>query len=193
MLLLDHLNIEPDKYQLKLRVIGDTATITQALITGQIDASVLPYSFSEIAKRAGYHSLADAGELKGALQLTGLCAQRDFIVRSRDAALRLVQGMVEAVVYIQDTKNKANVMQTLKKNLLFQRLEDTEVSYNVLRRTATLEVDLKFEAWKTIQRIVSQVNPNVGQADLNQLLDRSLVASLEESGFLPEMRKRVGG
>jgi ABC-type nitrate/sulfonate/bicarbonate transport system substrate-binding protein len=193
MLLLDHLNIEPEKYQLKLRVIGDTATITQALITGQVDASVLPYSFSEVAKRAGYHSLADAGELKGALQVTGLCAQRDFILRSRDVALRLVQGMVEAVAYLHDTKNKANVMQTLKKNLLFQTLEDTEVSYNVLRRTATLEVDPKPEAWKTIQRIISQVNPNAGQADLNQLLDRSFVANLEESGFLPEMRKRVGG
>jgi ABC-type nitrate/sulfonate/bicarbonate transport system substrate-binding protein len=192
MLLLNHLNIEPDKYQLKLRVIGDTATITQALITGQVDAAVLPYSFSDIAKRAGYHSLADAGELKGALQVTGLCAQRDFILRSRDVALRLVQGMVEAVAYLHDTKNKANVMQTLKKNLLFEKLEDTEVSYNVLRRTATLEVDLKPEAWKTIQRILSQLNPKVGQADLNQLLDRSFVANLEESGFLPEMRKRVG-
>jgi len=53
-------------------------------------------------------------------------------------------------------------------------------------------VDPKPEAWKTIQRIISQVNPNAGQADLNQLLDRSLVANLEESGFLPEMRRRVG-
>jgi NitT/TauT family transport system substrate-binding protein len=192
MLLLSHLNIDPEKYQLKLRVIGDTATITQALITGQVDAAVLPYSFSDIAKRAGYHSLADAGELKGALQVTGLCAQRDFIVRSRDVVLRLVQGMVEAVAYIHEAKNKANVVQTLKKNLLFQKLEDTEASYDVLRRTATLEVDLKPEAWKTIQRILSQVNPNVGHADLNQLLDRSFVANLEESGFLPEMRKRAG-
>ena len=72
MLLLNHLKIDPDKYQLKIRVIGDTATITQALITGQVDAAVLPYSFSERAKRAEFHSLADAGELKGALQVTGL-------------------------------------------------------------------------------------------------------------------------
>ncbi len=83
-------------------------------------------------------------------------------------------------------------MQTLKKNLLFQKVEDTEASYDVLRRTATLEVDPKPEAWKTIQRIISQVNPNAGHADLNQLLDRSLVANLEENGFLPEMRKRFG-
>src|SRR3990170_3365530 len=174
MLLLDHLNIDPNKYQLKIRVIGDTATITQALITGQVDAAVLPYSFSERAKRAGFHSLADAGELKGALQLTGLCAQRDFILRSRDLALRLIQGMVEAVVYIHDPKNKTNVMQTIKKNLLFEKMEETEISYKVSRQVATLEVDPNLEAWKTVQRIISRVNPKVAQADLNQLLDRSL-------------------
>ncbi|MBI2366735.1 MAG: ABC transporter substrate-binding protein [Deltaproteobacteria bacterium] len=193
MLLLDHLNIDPDKYQLKIRVIGDTATITQALLTGQVDAAVLPYSFSERAKRAGFHSLADAGELKGALQLTGLCAQRDFILQSRDVALRLIQGMVEAVVFIHDPKNKANVMQVLKKNLLFDKLEDTEMSYKVIRQVATLEVDPNLEAWRTTQRIIGWVNPKAGQADLNQLLDRSMVRSLEESGFLPEMRRRMGG
>jgi len=193
MLLLNHLKIDPDKYQLKIRVIGDTATITQALITGQVDAAVLPYSFSERAKRAGFHSLADAGELKGALQVTGLCAQRDFILRSRDVALRLIQGMVEAVVFIHDPKNKAEVMRVLKKNLRFEKLEETEMSYNVLRKVATLEVDLDLEAWRTTQRIISLVNPKVDQADLNQLLDRSLVRSLEESGFLPEMRRRMGG
>lgn len=193
MLLFDYLNIDPDKYQLKIRVIGDTATITQALITGQVDAAVLPYSFSESAKRAGFHSLADAGELKDALQLTGLCAQRDFILQSRNVALRLIQGMVEAVVLIHDPKNKANVTQVLKKNLRFEKLEDTEMSYKVLRQVTTLEVDLNLEAWRTIQRIIGRVNPKAGQADLNQLLDRSLVRHLEESGFLPEMRRRMGG
>ena len=192
MLLLDHLKIDPDKYQLKLRVVGDTPTITQALITGQVDAAVLPYSFSEMAKRSGYHSLADAGELKGALQLTGLCAQRDFIHRARDTSLRLIEGMVDAVVYIHDPKNKAKVVQTLKKHLRFEKTEDAEMSYNVLRRVATLEVDLRREAWKTTQRLLSQVNPKVAQADLDQLLDRSLVTSLEDNGYLPAMRKKIG-
>ncbi|HXG50937.1 MAG TPA: ABC transporter substrate-binding protein [candidate division Zixibacteria bacterium] len=192
MLLLNHLNLDPEKYQIKLRIIGDTATITQALIAGQIDAAVLPYSFSERAKRAGFHPLANAGELKGALQLTGLCAQRDFVAQSRDTALRLVQGMVEAVVFIHDPRNKAEVSRVLKKHLRFDSAEDTETSYRVLRQVSTLDVDLNAEAWKTTQRIMARVNPKVAQADLEQLLDRSLVRQLEENGFLPEMRKKIG-
>ena len=36
-----------------MRVIGDTATVTQALITGNVDAMVVPYSYGDVAKRAG--------------------------------------------------------------------------------------------------------------------------------------------
>lgn len=192
MLLLDHLNIDAEKYQLKVRVIGDTGTITQALITGQVDAAVLPYSFADQAIRAGFHSLADAGELKGALQVTGLCAQRNFIAQSRSVATRLIEGMVEAVVFIHDSKNKAEVMRVLKKHLLFDNPEETEMSYNVLRKVATPEVDLDPKAWKTTQMIISRVNPHAGNADLNLLLDRSLVRALKENGFMAKMRKRMG-
>ena len=30
MIALDHLGIDPDKYDLKMRILGDTATVTQA-------------------------------------------------------------------------------------------------------------------------------------------------------------------
>lgn len=192
MLLLDHLGIDPEKYQLKFRVIGDTGTITQALITGQVDAAVLPYSFSERARRMGFHSLADAAEIKRPLPVTGLCAQREFLLRSRDLVTRLIQGMIEAVVFAHSPRNKSDVMEVLRKNLRFDKVEDTEMSYRVLTQVSTLDVDLYAEAWKTIQRIVSRVNPKLGQVDLSHLLDRSFVRSLEESGFLPEMRKKMG-
>ena len=83
-------------------------------------------------------------------------------------------------------------MQTLKRHLRFEKTEDTEMSYDVLRRVTTLEVDLRLSAWKTTQRILSQVNPKVAQANLSQLLDTSLVTSLEENGFLPAMRQKIG-
>jgi ABC-type nitrate/sulfonate/bicarbonate transport system substrate-binding protein len=49
MIALENLGIDPDKYDLKMRVLGDTATVTQALGSGGVDATVIPYSFSEAA------------------------------------------------------------------------------------------------------------------------------------------------
>ena len=44
--------------------------------------------------------------------------------------------------------------------------------------------------WRLIQRIVSRINPKVQEVDLDQLIVSSAVRNLEESGFMPEMRKK---
>ncbi len=77
MVVLDALGIDPEKYKLNMRVIGDTATVTQALITGNVDAMVVPYSYSDMAKRAGAKALADAGKLNLTYQATVMCSQKD--------------------------------------------------------------------------------------------------------------------
>ena len=63
MIVLDALGVDPNKYGLKTRIIGDETAITQALLSEIIDAAVLPYSFSEVLKRSGFRSLADAADL----------------------------------------------------------------------------------------------------------------------------------
>ena len=191
LIVLDNIGLDPDKYQLKMRVVGDTATITQALISGNVDAAVLPYSFSSMAKRAGYRSLVDSGELKAPYQGSGLCAQREAIANSPNLIMGLVKGMIEAVLLIHDPSHKQDVMEILKKNLRLANAEDVESSYKVLRVQTTLDVAPSLPAWKVQQRIVARVNPRVGQVDMEQVLDGSFVRSLEESGFLPEARRRL--
>jgi hypothetical protein len=46
------------------------------------------------------------------------------------------------------------------------------------------------DVWRLIQRIVSRINPKVQEVDLDQLIVNSAVRNLEESGFMPEMRKK---
>ncbi len=194
MLALENLGLDPEKYQLSMRIIGDVPTVTQALIAGNIDAAVLPYSFGDVAKRAGFRSLADTGKLKFPYQGPGLCAQRGVVANSPDLITRLVKGMIEAVVFIHDPNNKEGVAEVLKKNLRLARGEDVETSYRVLRTMTTLDLDVAPDlgAWRTIQDIVARVNPKVAQIDMGQMVDLSFVRSLEASGFLPEARKKLG-
>ncbi|MBI2090588.1 MAG: ABC transporter substrate-binding protein [Deltaproteobacteria bacterium] len=189
MVVLENLGIDPDRYQLRMRIVGDIPTVTQALISGNVDAAVLPPSFGDMARRAGLRSLG--GQLEVPFQSNVLCAPKDFIVKSPDVVVRLIQGMINAVVLIHDPSHKEDVKEILKRNLRFSKSEDAEASYRVLRIMNTLGVVPNVEDWRRIQRIVARVNPTVGQVDLNQVLDASFVRSLEESGFLPEMRKKV--
>jgi hypothetical protein len=103
----------------------------------------------------------------------------------------LTKGLVEALVYIQDSNHKREVMEVLKKNLRLSKDEDIEASYKVTRQQMpSLDVAPSPDVWRLIQRIVSRINPKVQEVDLDQLIVTSAVRNLEESGFLPEMRKK---
>src|SRR4249919_1302670 len=191
MVALDGLGLDPDKYKLNMRVLGDTTTVTQALTLGNVDAAVIPYSFADIAKRAGARSLADLGTLKFLYQATGICFRKDSSAISPEIMTAFTKGLVEALVYIEDPSHKREIMEVLKKNLRLSREEDIEASYKVTRQQMpTLDVAPSPEVWRLIQRIVARINAKVQEVDLDQLIVTSAARSLEESGFLPEMRKK---
>ena len=82
-------------------------------------------------------------------------------------------------------------MEVLKRNLRLSKDEDIEASYKVTRQQMpSLDVAPNPEVWKLIRRLVSRINPKVQEVDLDQLIVSSAVRNLEESGFLPEMRKK---
>jgi ABC-type nitrate/sulfonate/bicarbonate transport system substrate-binding protein len=191
MIALDQLGIDPDKYDLKMRILGDTATVTQALGSGGVDATVIPYSFSEAAKRAGANVLADIGKLEFPYQGTTLCFFRDSPASSPDQVSRLLKGMVDAVVMIQDPSAKSEIIEILRKAFRFPKAEDAEASYRVLTIMATTEIMPDPAAWKIVQRIVGKINPKVTQVDLSQLMNPQFVRNLEETGFLPAARRKL--
>ena len=189
---LEALGIDPEKYKLHMRVLGDTGTVTQALVTGNVDAMVVPYSYADMAKRAGAHALADVGSLNLVYQATGLCLPKDNTAGSRETMVALTKGLVDALAFILDPANKRDVAEALRKNLRLSRDEDVEAAYRVSRlQMPNLEVAPNLEAWKTFKRLLARVNPKVQEADLEQIITGSVVRDLEESGFLPDMRRRL--
>jgi ABC-type nitrate/sulfonate/bicarbonate transport system substrate-binding protein len=192
MVALDALGLDPDKYKLNIRVIGDTGTQTQALVSGNIDAAILPYSYAEMAKRTGARSLADAGALKLIYQATVMCSLKDSTITTHDTNIALAKGLIESLIYILQPANRRDVAEILKKNLRLSRDEDAEASYRVAQlQMPNVEVGLNLDAWKTVRRLVARINPKVQEVDLDQVIVTSVVQNLEASGFLPEMRKRI--
>ena len=189
---LQALGIDPDQYKLNMRVLGDTGTVTQALVTGNVDAMVVPYSYADIAKRAGARSLADVGTVNMVFQLTVMCAPKDSTAVNHETMINLTKGLVDSLVFILDPANKRDVSEALKKNLRLSRDEDIEAAYKVSRlQMPNLDVAPNPEAWRTFRRLLTRVNPKVQQADIEQIITSSVVQNLEASGFLAEMRKRL--
>src|ERR1051325_1551259 len=192
MVALDALGLDPDKYKLNMRVIGDTGTQTQAIVSGNIDDALLPYSYGEIAKRAGARSLADAGAMKIVYQATVMCSLKDSPIVNAETMTALVKGLIESLLYILEPGNKRDVAAVLKKNLRLSKDEDGEAAARVAQlQMPNIEVGLNLDAWKTVRRLVARINPKVQETDLDQVMVTSVVQHLEVSGFMAEMRKRL--
>ena len=192
MVALDALGLDPDKYKLNVRIIGDTGTQTQAIVSGNIDAAVLPYSYGEIAKRSGARSLADAGALKVVYQATVMCSLKDSPIVHTETMTALVKGLIESLIYILEPGNKRDVAAVLKKNLRLSKEEDGEAAARVAQlQMPNVEVGLNLDAWKTVRRLVARINPKVQEVDLDQVMVTSITQNLEASGFMAEMRKRL--
>src|SRR6266508_3870938 len=192
MVSLDALGLDIDKYKLNTRVIGDTGTQTQALLTGNIDAAVLPYSYAEIAKRAGARSLADVGALKVVYQATVMCSLKDSSSVTLETNIALAKGLIESLIYILDPANRREVAAILKRNLRLAKDEDGEASARTAQlQMPNVEVGLNVDSWKTVRRLVTRINPKVQDVDLDQVIVSSVVQNLEASGFMAEMRKKI--
>jgi ABC-type nitrate/sulfonate/bicarbonate transport system substrate-binding protein len=191
MIILDHLGVDPEKYGLKFRVIGDGPVIAQALMTGNIDAAAMTYGLSDAPLKAGFRSLVDAADLKAPYQGPSLCALKEVVAGRQEFFMRLTKGLAEATAFILDGNNKPDVIRVLMKNLRLQKTEEGEASYKVLRLMSTLDLAPNGAAYRAVQRIVARVNPKITQVELDQIIDGSFVRSLETSGYLAELRKKV--
>jgi ABC-type nitrate/sulfonate/bicarbonate transport system substrate-binding protein len=191
MIMLDHLGLDPDKFGLKIRVIGDGQVIVQALLAGNIDVAALTYSLAEAPLKAGFNSLADAAEMKAPYQGPSICALKESIAGRGDFFLHLTEGLAEASAFILDGANKADVVKVLAKNLRLSKSDEAEAAYKVTRLSTTLDLAPNPTAYKIVQRLVGRINPKINRVDLDQIIDASFVRNLESSGFLPELRRRI--
>lgn len=191
MMLLDAVGVDPDKIGMKMRVIGEEATIVQALVSGNVDAAVVTLPSAQVAKRGGARTLVTTTDLRIALQTVGLCGRNERIANSPELMIRLAKGMVDGIVYILDPRNKKDVATVLKKHLRLSADEDAETSYHSLRTIVSLDIAPDLAAFKNVQRIAARVNPKVAQVDVNEAINLSVVKVLEDSGYLAEARKKL--
>ena len=191
LMVLDHVGVDPDKMGMKMRVIGDEATIVQALLSSNIDAAVVTLPSAAVAKRGGMRSLVNSSELHIPLQTVGICGRNERLAGSPDLIMRLTKGMIDGIVYILDPRNKKEVADVMKKHLRLPSDEDAETSYLSVRSMSSLDIAPDPAAWKHIQKFIARVNPKAGQVDVNDSINMSVVKALEDNGYLAEARKRV--
>ena len=177
--------LDPDRDVTVLQ-LGGQPEILAALQTGIVDAGPLSYPQAGRARQLGISELADIGGLGIPYQGTAIVMRREQIESHRELMLRFMKGMVEGIYLYLNREEFA--MSVIGK---YSRIKDRELLAETYRINAQRYLEkIPYPTIAGVQNIIEQLalkNPKAKQARPEQFIDSSLVAELEQSGFIRQV------
>jgi NitT/TauT family transport system substrate-binding protein len=187
MLALEHLGLEPTRDKILLMVLGDQSVLTQALITGGIDATYLSYTYSASLKDKGFNVLVDMGKAPITYQGLALATQRSYLKQNPQIVDSILRGVVESVAFIQTPSRKDAVLKSLAKNLRLKNPQDAERGYQVLQWLYSFDINPNLKGIQNMHRLLALTNPKMNSVRSENVIDEAPVQRLEKSAFYREL------
>ena len=183
MLALEHWKLDPKRDKINLRVIGDQPVIAQAIATGVVDGGYLSYTFASALERQGFRILADLAKLNIPILSVGMYGRRSFINQSPDVVEKVLRGLVDAIVFIQEPANKTAVMRSLARGLHLARIEEAQEGYERLQNIFDLPIYPKVDGIRNTIRLLGVTNEKIARLKPEEVVDNSIVKKLEQEGL----------
>jgi ABC-type nitrate/sulfonate/bicarbonate transport system substrate-binding protein len=166
---------------------GDAAARRDALIANRVDATLLMPPETFYVEKRKLRILAHLGELSPAIPLDLLVARRSYLAQNRAVVKRVLQAYIEAVRLMQSDKQKA---MAVYRNMLG---EDNPIAqeaiHESLARHFSFPPRVSREGLRlTANLIAEQRGVAKRPADIERLVDESLLDELEREGFFKNLK-----
>ena len=182
MLTLDHWGLSPERDQIRMRGLGDSSIISQALLAGNIDAAYLSYSFAKVVENKGFRVLADLQKLPIAYQGTGIIMRRSMAASSSATLESVIRALLDGVAFIRNPENKSQVVRSLAKGLRLKRIEDAEEGYQSMLDLYERKIFPSVDGVRNVIRLLGAGNEKIRRLKAEELVDDSVVKKLEREG-----------
>jgi ABC-type nitrate/sulfonate/bicarbonate transport system substrate-binding protein len=181
MLALENLGLEPTRDNITLITLGDQSVLARSFMAGKIDGTYLSYGYRPVLKETKHRLLLDLGKSQIAYQGLALVAQRAYLRRKPRDIDALLQGITESVAFIQNPANKAEVLKSLRKNLLFKTTQQAEIAYQALQWLYTFDMKPNLLGIQNITRVLSLTNPKMTRIRPDEVVEGAPIQRLENS------------
>ena len=164
--------------------IGTETEREAAMVTKQIDATVMNPDLAVKAKKDGLDVYAELWKRTDIpYQHTGIVASKAYLKDNADATTRFFKSIIQAIGYIRDPANKAQVTAILGKYLKITDQDTLDSGYN--RMAGTL---LQCAPYVTLDGMKTIIGESKTATDkgltAEQMTDNSFVKTLDDSGFV---------
>ena len=189
MLGLESLGLDPKRDDIRMLVIGDNTVRGQALEGGTIDATSLDGVFSRKAKAKGFISLADFSNSNIPIMNHLMAVKKSYLQRQSEVVENVLRALVEGLAFTWSPKSKPAVLKSVMRRLRITDVALAEDGYQELLTRGGLEKrpHPSMDGVRNVQRLMQISNPRIGEVKLEEVVDRSLMRKLEDSGFIDRM------
>ena len=189
MLGLEYLGLEPRRDDIRVLVIGDATVRGQALEGGSIDATILDGVFSRKMKTKGFAVLTDFSQANLPMMNHLIAVKKSYLQRQPETVENVLRALIEGLAFTWSPKSKSAVLKSVMRRLRISEMGFAEDGYQDLLTRGGLEKKPhpSLEGVRNVQRLMLSSNPRVGEIKLEEIVDRSIVRKLDDSGFIDRL------
>ena len=191
---LDHFKLDAKRDNITFVQSGTMTTRVAGLRVGSIDATVVDPGFIPFMLKEGYKDLGYLGKFGIRYQHESLDSSKAYLAKHRDTALMAVKGIIEGIAFIAQERNAADVKRVLGKYLKFDDPAKIDDAYKSLRGYA-VNIRKPYptnEGVSSLINFLARFNPKVAKLTVQDVVDSSLVAELDKSGFIDTVYREMG-
>ena len=190
---LDHFKLDAKRDNITYVQSGTMTTRIAGMRAGSIDATVVDPGFVPFLVNEGFKDLGYLGKFGIPYQHESLDSSKAFLAKHRTTALNAVKGIIEGIAFIAQERNSAEVKQVLGKYLKFDDQAKIDDAYASLRGYA-VNIRKPYptdEGVESLIKFLAKFNPKVTNVTVKDVVDSSLVAELDKSGFIDAVYKEM--
>jgi NitT/TauT family transport system substrate-binding protein len=190
---LDHFKLDAKRDNTTYVQSGTMTTRIAGLRAGSIDATVVDPGFVPFLVAEGFKDLGYLGKFGIPYQHESLDSSKAFLAKHRGTALKAVKGIIEGIAFIAQERNAGEVKQVLAKYLKFDDPAKIDDAYASLRGYA-VNIRKPYptdEGVASLIKFLAKFNPKVAKVTVQDVVDSSLVAELDKSGFIDSIYKEM--
>jgi len=181
------LGLDPSK-DVTIMQIGNQRERMSALLSGSVDGSVVDAPNTLIARQQGFVELADASKLGLTYPHNNIASTDRFIREEPQTVFSFLRAFVEGIAYYRT--HKAESMQMIKEFLRVGDNAIAEEAYEYYSRITPAKPYPNAEGVRGVLEEIALTEPAIKNAKIEQFVDASFIAKLDQSGFIDGLYKK---
>ncbi len=118
-----------------------------------------------------------------------MAVKKSYLQRQPEIVENVLRALIEGLAFTWSPRSKSAVLKNVMRRLRITEMALAEDGYQKLLSRGGLEKKPypSLEGMRNVQRLMQISNPRVGEVKLEDIVDRSIMRKLDDSGFIERM------